>query len=148
VAGAVVCTTAVTALACGGCTTAVEVHGPSRGPAECAALVAALPETVDGQNRREVAPGDALAAAWGDPAIVLRCGAPAPQALGPSSRCAEVNGVGWFAEQHDEGYRFSTIGRTTTVQMRVPYDYEPAADALVDVAAAIRQTVPEVQPCV
>jgi len=132
----------------GGCSSAVEVAGPTRGPDECTALLRALPDTVDGQSRRDVEPPQVLAAAWGDPAIVVRCGVPTPAALSPSSSCAEVNGVGWFAERRADAYRFTTIGRSTNVQVQVPYDYRPAADPLVDLASAVRAHVPELQPCV
>ena len=145
--GAVACLAATT-LAAGCGTSPVEVTGPTRGPAECAELLDVLPEVVDGQERREVEPPDALASAWGDPVIVLRCGVADPERLTPSSPCAEVNRVGWFAEQRQDGYRFTTIGRSSNVQVQVPYEYEPAADALVDVADAVRSTVPEEQPCV
>jgi hypothetical protein len=141
-------TLAVSTLATGCGTSSVEVTGPSRGSAECAELLDALPDVVDGQERREVEPPDVLAAAWGDPVIVLRCGVADPERLTASSPCAEVERVGWFAEQRQDGYRFTTIGRASNVQVEVPYEYEPAADALVDVADAVRSTVPEVQPCV
>ncbi|MDQ4085520.1 MAG: DUF3515 domain-containing protein [Actinomycetota bacterium] len=140
------CLALLAASACG--TGAVEVDGPARGPAACADLLSALPATVDGRPRRDVEPPDALAAAWGDPAIVLRCGVPEPPALTAASPCAEVNGVGWFAEQRADGYRFTTIGRSTNVAVQVPYEYQPAADALVDLASAVRRTVPERDPCV
>jgi Protein of unknown function (DUF3515) len=150
--GAVACvaatTLAVSTLAAGCGTSPVDVGAPTRGPAECAELLDALPAVVDGQERREVEPADALAAAWGDPVIVLRCGVADPERLTSSSPCAEVNRVGWFAEQREDGYRFTTIGRSSNVQVQVPYEYEPAADALVDVADAVRSTVPEEQPCV
>ncbi|MDQ4007630.1 MAG: DUF3515 domain-containing protein [Actinomycetota bacterium] len=126
----------------------VEVAGPTRGPTRCSALLAAVPRTVDRQQQRPVSPEDVLAAAWGDPAIVLRCGVTAPPALTPSSPCAEVEGVGWFAEQRHDGFRFTTIGRSTNVQVYVPYAYEPAADPLVDLADAIKAHVPERDPCV
>jgi hypothetical protein len=131
-----------------GCSGDVDVTGPTSGPPECRTLLAAVPDTVDGQEQRPVEPGNALAAAWGDPPIVLRCGVAEPAALRPSSACAEVNGVGWFTRRGDDSFTFTTIGRTTPVQVQVPYDYEPAADALVDVAAAVRRTVPEILPCV
>ncbi|MGH3367901.1 MAG: DUF3515 family protein [Nocardioidaceae bacterium] len=143
-AGALMCAAVLS-----GCATSpVEVAGPVQGPAECRRLLDGLPDMVAGQARRKVSPRDALAAAWGDPAIVLRCAVPEPAALRPSSPCAEVDQVGWLAERQQGSYRFSTIGRSTVVQMQVPYDYEPAADALVDVAAAIRHAVPELEPCV
>ena len=34
-----------------------------------------------------------MAAAWGDPAVVLRCGVPKPDALKRTSACFEVDGV-------------------------------------------------------
>jgi hypothetical protein len=142
----VLLTALLTAL-CGCGTTAVEVDGPTHGPDACTGLLAALPATVDGQQQREVEPAGALAAAWGDPAIVLRCGVPEPPALTSSSPCAQVNGVGWFAQQREDGYRFTTIGRAANVSVDVPYEYEPAADALVDLASAVRR-VPEREPCV
>jgi hypothetical protein len=146
--GAAACLGLLACLLVAGCSSAVDVAGPTVGPPECRALLAALPEAVDGQDRREVQPGNALAAAWGDPPIVLRCGVAEPKSLRPSSVCSEINNVGWLSRRGEDAFRFTTIGRTTSVQVRVPYDYEPAADALVDVAAAVRGTVPEVQPCV
>jgi Protein of unknown function (DUF3515) len=144
VAGAVACAAAV-----GGCgASEVEVSAPTQGPRACTALVAQLPRTVAGQQPRAVSPARALAGAWGDPAIVLRCGVPAPPALGPASSCAVVNHVGWFAEERADGFRFTTIGRSANVQVSVPYEYEPAANALIDLAHAVRSTVPQVDPCV
>jgi hypothetical protein len=43
---------------------------------------------------------------------------------------------------------FTTIGRAAYVELSVPAEYEPAADALVDVAAVVKAAVPQVQPCV
>ena len=149
-AGAAVCLATVlpVTLLLGGCSSAVQVTGPTQGPAECRSLLRAVPGIVDGQQRRDVEPPHTLAAAWGDPAIVLRCGVPKPARLTASSQCAQVNGVGWFAEQRADAYRFTTIGRSTNVQVQVPYHYQPAADALVDLASAVRENVPEQQPCV
>jgi hypothetical protein len=147
-AGAVACLCLLACAPLAGCSGDVEVGGPTSGPAECRALLTAVPETVDGRRQRPVEPRNALAAAWGDPPIVLRCGVAEPSALRPSSACAEINNVGWFTRRGEGGFTFTTIGRSTPVQVRVPYDYEPAADALVDVAAAIRRTVPEILPCV
>ena len=147
-AGAAACLGVLTCALLSGCSGAVDVTAPTDGPPECRALLAAVPARVDGQEQRPVDPENALAAAWGDPAIVLRCGVAEPEALSPSSVCAEVNGIGWFPRRGQDSFTFTTIGRTTSVQVEVPYDYEPAADALVDVAAAVRRTVPEILPCV
>jgi hypothetical protein len=147
VAGAVSCLGLLAVGATGGCSSPVDVGAPAQAPAECRRLVDALPASVDGQERREVAPPDAPAAAWGDPPIVLRCGVPMPPGYRPTALCAEVDHVGWFTQERDDHYRFTTVGRSVNVQVQVPYEYEPAADALVDVAAAVRSAVPEERPC-
>jgi hypothetical protein len=125
---------------------------PPRGHASstgCSALLQALPTTLMGQVSRPVSPDDSMAAAWGDPAIVLRCGVPPPPSLKPTSRCDVVDGVGWFSRQDEvHDWIFTTIGRTTNVELRVPSDYTPAADALVDVAGAVKDELPVSQPCV
>ena len=113
---------------------------------DCKALIADASQRVADQERLEV-PGD-IAAAWGDPAIILRCGVEKPDALTPSSRCFDVNGVGWLAETTADGYLFTTIGRTFHVSVEVPKTYDPAADALADLATSVKKHDPEKEPCV
>ena len=108
--------------------------------------MAGLPATVVDQPRRTVEPG-ALSAAWGSPTITLQCGVEKPPRLGDASECFKVNRVGWFAEEAEGGYLFTTIGRPVYVEVGVPTEYAPEANALVDVAAAV-QTIPVDQPCV
>lgn len=112
----------------------------------CAAVMADLPETVLDEASRTVRPGT-RAAAWGDPAITLRCGVAKPPTLTPTSQCFGVNGVDWFAEQGQGGYLFTTIGRPVFIEVTVPSDYAPEANALVDVAQTIDAHVPLEQPC-
>jgi hypothetical protein len=140
---------ALLALGLGACSRTVAMTDPNPPAAvreACSAVMAALPATVLDQSRRTVEPG-ALSAAWGDPTITLRCGVDKPPGLGDASECFEVNGVGWFAEEADGGYLFTTIGRSAYVQVGVPTQYAPEANALVDVAEAVKKT-PEIQPCV
>ena len=144
----------------------VTLSGCSAGPVEvttprlagdaaetCRALVAALPSTVDGQARREVEPPGAYAAAWGDPAIVLRCGVPQHPDFDDFAACQETNGVGWFVPEDQisgepEPITMTTIGREQNVEVRLPEDRWPPANAMVDLAQAIKATVPEVDGCV
>ena len=112
---------------------------------DCKALLADVPRTVADQERLDV-PGR-VAAAWGDPAIVLRCGVEKPDALTPTSRCFEVNEVGWLAETTADGYLFTTIGRAFHVSAEVPKTYDPAADALADLASTVKKHDPERDPC-
>jgi hypothetical protein len=118
------------------------------GRAECQHLVDELPTTVDGLDPRGISPARALARAWGSPPAVLRCGVPTPRGLTAVSRCTDVNGVGWFAAQGANAVVFTTIGRSVNVELTVPNEYRPQADALVDVATAVKRTTRDVRPCV
>jgi hypothetical protein len=113
---------------------------------DCRALLADVPRSVAGQENADV-PGQ-VAAAWGDPAIILRCGVEKPDALTPSSPCFEVSDVGWLAETTADGYLFTTIGRAFHVSVEVPKAYDPAADALADLASTVKKHDPERDPCV
>ena len=132
-----------------GCTGTVTVPEPTPDDADrstCTALVAALPDEVEGGLRRTTEPG-VLTAAWGDPPITLRCGVSAPPGLTPSSECLEINGVGWFSEDAEGGVLFTTIGRAAFVEVAVPADYSPPVNPLVDLAAAVATHDPVEQPC-
>lgn len=128
----------------------MQVADPALGPADravCVALMADLPAEVMSQPRRTVEPGR-FTAGWGRPVITLRCGVSKPPSLTAASECAEVNGVGWYAEKATSGYLFTTIGRRTFVELGVPSAYAPEAGALTDVAAAVAGHDPLVKPCV
>lgn len=115
--------------------------------AACRTVVAALPDAVADQASTPV--DSARVAAWGDPRIVLRCGVQEPAALQPTSRCDDVDGIGWFTQGREGGGRlFTTIGRDPDVSVEVPPDYEPAGTALVDLADAIREGSVAADPCV
>ncbi|OEV13251.1 uncharacterized protein DUF3515 [Streptomyces sp. Amel2xB2] len=116
----------------------------------CRSLHDRLPKRVDGQQRITLDPASKYTAAWGDPAIELRCGVPRPEKLSPGSEhynptaeAAEVNGVSWLLEQRDGGYRFTTTDRVAHVEVTVPDDYAPEVNPLTDLARAVRQSVPE-----
>lgn len=131
-----------------GCSRPVTMTDPPASAAvqaQCTPVMAALPATVLDEPRRTVEPGR-LSAAWGDPTITLTCGVEKPPGLGPASECFEVNGIGWFAEEAEGGYLFTTIGRSAYVQVGVPTRYAPEANALVDVADAVGR-IPVQQPC-
>jgi hypothetical protein len=131
-----------------GCSTAsVDEYPTVEGTeVDCKALLADVPRSVADQDNVDV-PGR-IAAAWGDPPIILRCGVEKPDALTPSSRCFEVSDVGWLAETTADGYLFTTIGRAFHVSVEVPKAYDPAADALADLAPTIKKHDPERDPCV
>lgn len=132
----------------GGCAGPVQIHEPevdTRARQVCSEVIASLPRTVLNNPRRETT--GTLSAAWGSPPITLTCGIPLPSAMTTDTRCFEVNGVGWYAEEADGGWLFTTIGREIHIQLGVPVDYAPEADALVDVATAINRHDPVHTPC-
>jgi hypothetical protein len=137
------------AAGCGG--SPVEVTAPTptgSGVDECAALMGALPDTVANEDRRDVSPDDAAAGAWGDPAIVLRCGVPKPPGLRPDSECFVVNDVGWLADEQSGQVVFTTIGRSTYVEVAVPDDYAPEGGILPPIADSVAAATRELAPCV
>jgi hypothetical protein len=137
-------------VATSGCARAVALPDPSPVGADrdtCTRLMGDLPDRVLGQDRREVRPG-AFSAAWGDPVISLRCGVAKPPDLNAASQCVEVNGVGWFGEEAEGGYLFTTIGRQTYVELAVPTAYAPESGALVDLAVPVQTHDRLLKPCV
>jgi hypothetical protein len=152
-AGVVACLVAALS-ACGSGSVPVETPDLTGDAARtCRALLEALPATVDGQPRRQVDPEGAYAAAWGDPAIVLRCGVRQHPEFDDFATCQETNGVGWFVpEDQISGepgpITMTTIGREHTVEVRLPETRWPPANTMVDLAEAIKATIREVDTCV
>lgn len=116
----------------------------------CRALHKELPKTVEGLKRRTPEPASELTAAWGAPAIKLRCGVGKPLDLTPGTEhydpyasSAMVDGVMWLPEQLDDGYRFTTVLRRAYVEVTVPGKYAPEVNPLVDLASAVKKNVPE-----
>ncbi len=134
VAGAVACLAA-----CGGPLT-VEAPAPT---AVCKELLADLPAQVGDQQRRDVE-GD-RAAAYGDPAILLRCGVGRPDEL--TTNCNTVEGVDWYSREEDDGLRVFTVGREPVVEVWIPSRYGMSAAPLVDVAEAVKEHTESRSPC-
>lgn len=98
----------------------------------CRALVDSLPDELAGEDRREVTDGDGLVAAWGDPAIVLRCGVDSPDGFTRASTCVVANDTGWFVP--DEVLNSGDAGADVTmtavdvrprVEVFLPGGYRP-----------------------
>jgi hypothetical protein len=123
--------------------------------ARCEDLLDVLPDEVSDQSRESISPVDALGAAWGDPAIVLACGG--SWALPATATCSEANGVGWWIPEDEIDDRshpdelgdvtMTTIGWTPAVQVRIPADYRPPAATMIDLSAAIKETLERTGDC-
>ncbi|HWJ08331.1 MAG TPA: DUF3515 domain-containing protein [Nocardioides sp.] len=153
-AAAALLLTALVLAACGG---PVDVDVPEMSAAEraaCDRFTAALPATLAEQERDEVEPSDAPAAAYGDPAIVVRCGVPAPDGFDLTSSCEQANGVGYFIpnEQYDDQGLDLTItaaGYRPRVEVVVPAEYRPngGAAAMAALAPLVKEHLTLVDDC-
>ncbi len=120
----------------------------------CRALVDDLPDEVAEESRRLVAPANALGAAWGDPPIVLTCGAEVPLEFDRFATCVEANGVGWYVpadaeEQPDATVTLTAAGYRPVVQVEVPGEHRPegAAAAMAELAPAVDEHLELINAC-
>lgn len=120
----------------------------------CRELVEALPDRLGDREQVPTTPGDALGAAWGDPAIVLTCGVDEPEDFSRTAVCQEVNGIGWFVpdaalEDESVGATLTTVGHRPRVAVTVPAGQRPegVAAALAGVAEAVEAHTELVRPC-
>lgn len=140
--------------ACGG---PVEIDVPELSKADaqaCDSFADALPDALVEQARDEIEPSDAPAAAYGDPAIVVRCGVPEPKGFDLTASCERADGVGYYIP--DEQYvdqqldvTITTAGYEPRVEILVPADYRPGgvADAMAALAPLVKQHLTLVEPC-
>jgi len=108
----------------------------------CAGLVGSLPDTLLDAERAQVRPESELTAAWGDPAIGLRCGVPRPVALAPDSLLQEVNGVAWLPQPEDAPTLYTAVGHEAYVELSVPPAHGAPAGALSTVSDLVAEHVP------
>ncbi|MES9606647.1 MULTISPECIES: DUF3515 domain-containing protein [Actinomadura] len=132
---------ALFAAACGDGTVQVPVPNPDAATRRlCQGL--RLPEKVHGQKRRDTSPDSPLTAAWGSPAIALRCGVPLPATLRQTSELVTINGIDWFGQPSERPVTFTAVGRQAYVEVTVPPKYNPAGDVLIELGPAIKATIP------
>jgi hypothetical protein len=123
-----------------GCSS-VQVAVPvDAGSAACRIAAAHWPKTVGGQPLAPTSSSSDAVRAWGEPAIIARCGLPA---IGPTTdTCLNVSGIDWVAHQLTDGVRFTTYGRSPAIEVLVPSAYKPeplVLPAFGAAAAAIPQ---------
>ncbi len=155
-AGVVLCLGLCLGVTSAGCSTGpVEVDPPEVRRVDasaCRRLVDALPPSVSEQERRDIEPEEAYGAAWGDPAIVLRCGVGTPAGFDELSACQVTDGVGWFIPENQitgqaTDVLMTTVDREPTIEVRIPADYFPPAATMVDLAPAITASSQQDDPC-
>jgi hypothetical protein len=140
-----------------GCGGPVQVDVPQLSEADraaCEAFAADLPATLYDEKRVDIEPADAPAAAYGDPAIVVRCGVGKPQDFDETASCESANGVGYYIP--DEQYTDQDLDLTVTaagyrprVEVSIPARYRPNAGpaAMAVLAPLIKQHLTLVDDC-
>lgn len=127
------------------------VPAPQAESAECADLLAALPEKLGDYTRAElVEPVPAGTAAWqtadAEP-VVLRCGLDRPAEFDAAAALQVVDGVQWFEVSGEaEGIAASTwfaVDRPVYVALTVPNGSGPSP--LQEVSAALTESLPQQQ---
>jgi len=110
----------------------------------CRSLLASVPNELDkGVQRRPVTGDPARTAAWGDPAVTLRCGvARATAGIGPIT----IDGLS-FLTRNDNGITtWTTSDRTVNVAIDVPRSYAEQAYDVQPLIPAILKTLPAAAP--
>ncbi len=120
----------------------------------CTGFLRDLPRRLAGHEGRKVNPAAALARAWGDPAVVVRCGVGVPAEFDETAHCEVANGVGWFVpeeqfDDQDADVVLTAVGYEPIVSVDVPGDYRPEGSAavLAELADAVQDHLELVDPC-
>lgn len=136
--------TAVAALVAGCSDGAVRVSAPTP-QADTATLCSELklPARVDGQERRKTDPSSPYVAAWGSPAIAMRCGVARPaNPEGLIDRVVDLDGLLWMPEAGDRPATWTLVGRKAYVEITIPGKYtpegRPTGDILTEFTATLK----------
>lgn len=110
----------------------------------CARLHARLPAQLGGLARRRTEPPSDRTAAWGRPAIALRCGVSGPPDFQPQlTPVAEVNGISWYQTLAGSTVQWICVDRPVHVELDIPTAYAGQGGFLADLAGAISATLPK-----
>jgi hypothetical protein len=119
---------------------------PRGGDPQCARITDGSPSRLAGQERSDL--DVAGVAAWGDGAVVLRCGLrPPPPTI---DRCLNVDGVDWIlreADVRDDRKVLVTYGRDPAVELTITDRAARTDTALVELSRAVRP-IRQVAKCV
>ncbi len=102
----------------------------------CDKVMAALPQTLSGQQRRTVSSDTPYVAAWGEQPITLRCGAD-PASPGPNTNPAVVQGRSWAVELRTKGAIATSTDTPAPVQVGIPSAFQPPELVLAGLDSAL-----------
>ena len=106
----------------------------------CRAFLARMPDNLFGQQQRPVTAGPEQNAAYGDPALTVACGVPAPK-VRPTERLWTVNQVCWQATPGETGLVLTTVDREVPIRLTVPPGHEQTLKWALPVSEAVALAV-------
>ena len=123
------------------------VGQPGAGTAACKALMPALPDQLAKAARRSLEGGGGAIAAWGDPAVILRCGIESPEQLTCSAYLVRVQGVYWL-QLSDNGMDSTTyIAADRSVRIAVTLPSGSGSAAIGQLSDVVAARLPAREPC-
>ena len=115
--------------------------------ANCAKVLAKLPVSLDGRPPRVVhtTPDTPFVVAWGNPAIVLRCGVAKPAQLHPGSavQYREIDNFAFVLDLGKRSATYTSVDRAAFVSVDFPAGVQPG-NYLPTVADALKSALPAV----
>lgn len=102
------------------------VDQPGATGKSCSVLMEALPNDLNGLSRRTLADAQQGVAAWGNPAVVLRCGVQTPAELTCSSALQQFNGpdqaqgVAWLRLSDSSATTYIAVDRAVRIAVTLP----------------------------
>lgn len=111
--------------------------------AACIKIFAKLPVQLGNLDPRKTDTDSSFVAAWGDPAVVLRCGVSKPAAIDdvdhPPAQLQDVNGVIWLPELQKNQAVYTTVDRAVYVEVTVPANADNPLTLFADAIKAVPQ---------
>ena len=86
----------------------------------CQELISALPTDLGDLPARPVDSPSPYVAAWGEPAVTLRCGIARPPSFVATADVQQINGVSWFAERRGPTTAWVVVDRPVYVEVLAP----------------------------
>ena len=120
---------------------------PAPAPVErsCSRLAAQLPASLgEGLDRRATDPQSPLVAAWGNPAVILRCGVTIDEDYSPGDQLIHANSeiIGWWQKKSGKTVLWQTPNNTVHVELRVPTSYDGHGGLLAQLSPLVEAMGP------
>jgi hypothetical protein len=107
----------------------------------CVSVFAKLPVQLGTLAPRKTETDSSFVAAWGNPAIVLRCGVSRPAVFGTpeAAQLIDVNGVIWQPDPQKQQTVYTSVDRSAYIEVTVPAGADQPLPLLASAIAALPQ---------